>query len=241
MVLGDPNWLPRVKPMPVFTPDFLAKFWAQVDKSNDCWLWTGQLGTKGYGQFRDGSGAWWLPHRLSWAIANKADPGRLYVCHKCDVPACVNPKHMYLGTPQDNNSDRVQKGHQHDACGERNSQARLTRQQVVEIRNEYTSSNTTIADLARKHRLSVGAVRSMLRGQTWGGMPLKIRRVAGMFSGNRTPLTAADKIAICTARESGEHLYVIAARHSVSERTIGTVLRVYGVKRGKVREKNPQE
>ena len=79
---------------------------------SDCILWTGWTSTKGYGQKRiDGKvkGV----HRLAWEEAHGPIPEGMFVCHKCDVPACYNVEHLFLGTPSDNMRDKASKGRHH--------------------------------------------------------------------------------------------------------------------------------
>lgn len=85
------------------------RFWAKVEKTDTCWLWQGNLNRQNYGQF-------WLhgklekAHRASWEFEHGKTPSGLQVCHHCDVPSCVNPAHLFLGTNQDNALDYVRKG-----------------------------------------------------------------------------------------------------------------------------------
>lgn len=89
-------------------------FWSHVERRgpDDCWLWTGRRDTWGYGalSFRGKS---YVASRLSWAIANHAQPDG-YVCHSCDNPPCVNPAHLWLGDAAANNADKVAKGRHHN-------------------------------------------------------------------------------------------------------------------------------
>lgn len=78
-------------------------FWAKVDKTPTCWLWTGSK-TRGYGQFAKG-----YAHRFAWTLAHGAIPAGLQVCHRCDVPACVRVDHLFLGTAGDNIRDAASK------------------------------------------------------------------------------------------------------------------------------------
>lgn len=86
------------------------RFWERVDKTGDCWLWTGLVGNHGYGKFSyGGKSQEVLAHRFSFFLANGWWP-RPCCCHKCDVRLCVNPEHLFEGTIRDNNKDMDSKG-----------------------------------------------------------------------------------------------------------------------------------
>lgn len=106
-----------------------------------CWLWTGNKQPSGYGIFdlvvpyTRSSRQRIRAHRLSFLIFNGLIPDGLNVLHRCDNPPCVNPDHLFLGTHADNSHDRDAKGR--TARGERSGMAKLTEQQVCEIRAKY--------------------------------------------------------------------------------------------------------
>lgn len=86
-------------------------FWAKVDRSGDCWEWTGSRYRNGYGQFgvtKDGKFAKALPHRISYAFTHGPIPLDMQIDHTCHNRACVNPEHLRLATCKQNreNLDR---------------------------------------------------------------------------------------------------------------------------------------
>lgn len=90
----------------------VRRFWRYVEKGSSCWLWIGYTTSKGYGSFRYGDRRLGLrvrAHRASWQLHFGPIPDDLFVCHHCDVPNCVRPDHLFLGTHQDNMSDMLRK------------------------------------------------------------------------------------------------------------------------------------
>lgn len=137
----------------------VIEFWAKVNKNGSipthmphlgqCWEWTASCIAFGYGHFL------WdkklhLSHRISWIIVNGTIPDDLFVLHKCDNPACVNPDHLFLGTKQDNSIDMFSKNRV-SRKGENNSRHKLTDIQVAEIRRRYAAGGIIQQELANEY------------------------------------------------------------------------------------------
>lgn len=138
---------------------FEQRFWEKVDKSSNCWEWTGTISRLGYGSIRY-HGKMVSAHRVAWEMSHGAIPSGAHVLHQCDNRKCVNPSHLFLGDHLDNMRDRDAKG--------RNGMAKLTAEQIVDIRHLYGSTNATQEMLGEKYGVSQQCISDIVRGRRWG-------------------------------------------------------------------------
>ena len=140
------------------TERFHSKY--EIITETGCWIWTEHLSSSGYGQFSVNRKAR-IASRVSWELHFGVIPGGLLVCHRCDVPSCVNPNHLFLGSPKDNSADMVEK--LRSKKGESHPRSKLTNEAVKLIRSG-NKSDQEWADIFGVYRTAVVKVRL---NRTW--------------------------------------------------------------------------
>ena len=131
------------------------RFWEKVDKSGDCWEWTGCRHKQGYGRFHVKTGEPPVfAHRLSYEMANGPIPDGMHVLHSCDNPSCVNPAHLSLGTHRQNMSESAERGRKHSSLRDNLSEVHAMR--------EAGATQQSIAD---RFGVSQGAISMVLNGK----------------------------------------------------------------------------
>lgn len=152
----------------------LARHTDRSAGSEGCWIWFGSKNSSGYGKLGGvvlGSTA--MAHRVAWWLEHGPIPEGMCVCHRCDVVACVNPAHLFLGTRRENMQDMVAKGRNRARTkpelvqrGSENGASKLTEQAVREIR-ALASEGASRSKLAAQFGVNYNTVRDVLRGVTW--------------------------------------------------------------------------
>jgi hypothetical protein len=134
----------------------------EFDPNGGCWLWSGSLDVGGYGLI-GGNGVHNIKvHRLSYSVNVGPIPDGLFVLHKCDVRACCNPDHLFVGTKQDNALDAVRKGRWVDNAGEKHGLAKLADADVLAIRQalEAGERQASIAQRFRIHQTTICNIKT---------------------------------------------------------------------------------
>lgn len=141
-----------------------------IKQQNGCWNWVAGADKHGYGRIGIGFPKTEVSSRFSWKLYNGAIPCGLHVCHKCDNPKCVNPDHLFLGTPQDNRLDSKRK--QRDSpppvhFGSTHHKAKIDESIVVKIRELYSTTNLSQRKLSAMFGVSQTVIGRIIRRELW--------------------------------------------------------------------------
>lgn len=145
----------------------LNKFHFICEKTG-CWLWSGTKSRFGYGSLFI-KGKSFSAHRISYSLFVGEIRDGYYVCHTCDTPACINPKHLFLGTPSDNIRDCVRKGRHifPDNSGENCATSKLRSDQVLEIRKMVSQGLLKKGQIAKLFSVHPSTITQIIQRGSW--------------------------------------------------------------------------
>ena len=139
------------------------------EPNSGCWLWFGAIGCEDGRGLISVNGAPIAAHRVAWLLYCGEIPKGMSVLHTCDVPSCVNPDHLWLGSQWDNINDCKKKGRfkpppiNTTFIGEQHGEAKLTTANVLEIRTSVLRNK----EYAQKFGVSETTVRHVKSRKTW--------------------------------------------------------------------------
>jgi hypothetical protein len=140
----------------------LEKFEKKIEliPFTDCHIWNGTCDAAGYGVFTV-QGKRKYAHRISYELHKGEIPMGMIICHSCDVPSCVNPKHLTAGTHKENMRDMCKKGRHHWQVKARDIR-KLNPSQIAQILDKYSPKTYTHASLAAEYNVGVKTIARIL-------------------------------------------------------------------------------
>lgn len=194
------------------------RFQAQIGNMETCWEWVGGWDKDRYGSFKathDGI-THDRAHRFSYHYHKGVIPKGMHVCHTCDNPRCVNPDHLFLGTPKENMQDKIAKGRSRIPKGEDSHYAKITEDQARSILLDMRSYTR----IARENGLTISGVSDIKNGNSWvhlGITPVKGSNRNIDKRGKSNTFTEDD---IRLIRSSNERSIDLAVKYGSNPQTI---------------------
>lgn len=152
-----------LRPIPELTIDEFLLFIKKVKREGSCWIWQACC-LSGYGTFSIKRRTYYA-HRVSWRWFKKEDPGQIRILHTCNIRACVNPEHLYLGTQSANMFQKFADGY--STKGELHRRAKLRDCDVIEIRRLSDAGFNSRQINKKFDWVSHRCIRGVIDGSRW--------------------------------------------------------------------------
>lgn len=146
------------------TPDPITRIFIRTRITETCWIYEGKQFSRGYGRLRH-KNKYHQVHRFIYESFFGPIEKGLVCRHTCDMRACINPKHILIGTTSENMKDMVERGR--SLKGEKNHKAILTEEKVLEIRSKYKYRVYSYDRLALEHGVCKSAIANIVNRKTW--------------------------------------------------------------------------
>jgi len=147
-------------PSNITSIELLKELLKSIPNDNSCMEWPRFRNRGGYGIIRvPNTRKKYFVHRLAYAIKFGKPLSELFVCHKCDNPACFRPDHLFEGNHSENMQDCVNKG--------RHNKVKLTPEDIVAIRKIYNTGKVRQIDLANKYGVVQTTISMIVRNKNW--------------------------------------------------------------------------
>jgi hypothetical protein len=131
-----------------------------------CWIFLGAKDRDGYGVFGHTKGKQLRAHRASYEFYKGKVSKDLLVCHICDITSCINPSHLFLGSPKDNTHDMIKKGRKASHKGQNHPSAKINDLDVIWIRKQRDSGRK-LKDIASDIGVSFGHISAICKRIVW--------------------------------------------------------------------------
>lgn len=200
---------------------------------SQCWMWKGYYNKAGYGVFCF-QGKNCSVHRFMYLLMHGELDNDLLIRHSCDIPGCVNIKHLASGTHQDNTDDMVERGRGRKVTGEYNGRAVLTDAKVKQILKDIQEDNPhlSVAEIAESYNVHVMTIYYILYGRSWkyitknfslDVLRKKVKCDRGGVGNSNSKLTVAEVRQIRIDIKNGILGINIAKQYNVCQTTISSI------------------
>lgn len=143
--------------------DLKQKFSSLPRNEKDCWIWVGCKDKDGYGKITYKAKDC-RAHRESYRVFNGPISRGMIICHTCDNPSCVNPKHLWLGTHEDNVRDMYNKGRNNPNMGNSLKVSKPDVERIRRLLEETSLTQKEIAELFNVNQITISRIFRRTRG-----------------------------------------------------------------------------